>query len=370
MKIAYIFSDVYKSLQWEWASEELNARKIPHFFIIIDESPPLFIQEMKATGTKVYFIRHKKNYSYFINLIRIIKILKKEKSSVVHTSLPWGNLFGQMAAILTGINKRITTCENASWPHDFKSKKQEWIDRFTYWAASKIICTCDAAYEYLATRWKINQEKLELIYQGIKKEHYEHVSEERIQKMKKELNIRQEDFIVGMVARFEYWKGHIYVLEAMKKIVKNHPNIKLLIFGNKGSEYEKIMSKIKELNLSNNIFHKGIIDDPVTLFNTFHIHIHIPTSKFVETFGLNIIEGMASARTQILTKSGIAFTTAMHLKNSWVVDYCNSDQIAEAIIQLKENPELSKKLATKAQQDAFVYFDNTKKIDEYIDLYK
>src|SRR5258708_17931996 len=132
MKVAIITSHINKSLQWQWTSEGLAASGIEHLHIIINEQEPLLKTDLEILGIKVYWLRHRSSFSHFINLLRVIWILGKHRIDIVHTSLPYGNLIGQTAALLCGIRHRITTCENASWAEDFKSRKQRLIDKWTY----------------------------------------------------------------------------------------------------------------------------------------------------------------------------------------------------------------------------------------------
>ena len=97
-----------------------------------------------------------------------------------------------------------------------------------------------------------------------------------------------------MVARFEFWKGHIYAVEAMQNLVKEFPNVRLYIFGSKGEHYEKVMKIIKELKLEEYIIYKGFVKDNIVLYKIFDVHLHIPVKLQSETFGINIVEGMIS----------------------------------------------------------------------------
>lgn len=316
MKIAFITSHINKSLQWLWFAEELQKRNIEQVHIIINDFFPLLYDDLVQIGVKVYFLKHKHFFSHFINLYKTIKILKKHQVEIVHTSLPFGNLIGQIAAMLLNIKKRVTTCENASWAFDFKSKKQYLVDLCTYKLANKIIVTCKPAREFLENKWKIDKQKLVTIYQALKKEEYEKIDPERIERIKQLLKIKENDLIIGVIARLEFWKGHSYIIDAVKQIVKQYSSVKLFIFGSKGSAYQQIRNQIKKLNLQDHVFYIGFVDDPIALYQLLDIQIHVPVNKHVETFGLSIIEGMISKVPQILTRSGIAFETARHLKNA------------------------------------------------------
>ena len=222
--------------------------------------------------------------------------------------MPYGNAVGQVAAWIAGIKNRVTTCENASWAQDFKSSRHASIDKLTYQIAKKIIAVADSAKEYLKDRLHVNDNKLLTIYHGLKESEYDNVSPERIRKIKDQLQVNEDDFIVGVISRYEFWKGHEFINKAASILKQRNKekNIKILIFGSKGSYYDTAIQQVKDLGVEDVVISKGFIDDPVALFQIFDVHLHVPVNKYVENCGINIIEGMISERPQILTKSGYA----------------------------------------------------------------
>ncbi len=370
MKIAFVLSHITKSTQWLWFSEELKNRGVDHYFIIIEPEIPILKTDIEAHGIKVYFLKHSSVFSHVKNILKAKTIMLNEKTSLVHTSLPYGNLVGLAAARLAGIKNRITTCENASWAHDFKNKKQERIDRFTFNNVIKTIAVADSAYEYLLEHWHLPKEKLCVIYHGLKVSEYNSIQPERIEKIKKELALPDGTFLIGMLARLELWKGQEYAIKAMAEVKKIFPNIKLCIFGSEGQDKDLIFKLIKDLSLEDTVFFKGFINDPVALFQLFDIHLHIPINKYVENCGISIIEGMISSRPQILTLSGYAFQSAKHMENAYVVNYCDAHAVKQAIIELYNNKALREKLAANAYTTAIRDYSNDTKVTKHIQLYK
>jgi glycosyltransferase involved in cell wall biosynthesis len=371
LRLAIVSSHIDKSLQFEWYEEALKNKGIYHIHIIISQLPrePYLVKDLQNLGIEVYTLRHKNFLSLFTNTYKTIRLFRKHNINLVHTTLPYGNLVGQTAAILRGIGKRVTTCENVSWAYDFKSKKQWLIDTFTFRVAKKVIFVADSAVEYAHDHWKIAPQKINTIYHGLKQEVYENISAERINTLKEKLGVKPGDFIVGMIARMEFWKGHKYAIEAMQRVVAKDPSIKLFIFGSQGPDYEKIMSQIKNLHLEDHVFYKGFINDPVALFQIFDVHLHVPINKYVENCGISIIEGMVSARPQILTLSGYAAQSAKNKQNALVVDYCNAEAIAEAILNYRTNAQLAKSMAAQAKTDALASYSNEVKLSKHLDLY-
>jgi len=375
MNILYALSHINKSLQWQWFAEEMKTRGINQTYVIIDDGigkSSCLHEDLLKLGIESYFLPYRGKFDHVSNVFKTISIIKKCRPDVVHTSLPYGNAVGQLAAWLMGIKCRITTCENASWAHDFKSKRHEIIDKFTYMITQKIVTTSDSAREYLKSNFNLKDEKMFSIYHGLKESDYENVNEERIRKLKGELGINENDFVIGVIARYEFWKGHEFINRAASilKQRNKHKGVKILVFGSKGSYYDTAMNQISEMNIGDVVEYKGFIADTVALFRLFDIHLHVPVNKYIENGGINIIEGMISERPQILTRSGYAWQSAEHMKNAYVVDYQNADAIADAIEFLKDDRDAAIKLAAQAKKDAIKVYGLKTKVDRHLALYQ
>ena len=370
MKIAFVTSHINRSTQWIWFSDEMQKRGIQHIHIIINEFKPLLYDDLREGHIKVYYLKYTNKFSLITNFFRIIKIFLEQKIDVVHTELPYGNLLGLAAAYLCRIKMRITTCENTTWFSDFDSKKQELIDLITYFFSKRIIALTQDSYDFLNKHFNIPPRKLRIIHHSLKSSEYLDISDERVAAMRTELKIPSGIFIIGMVARFEYWKGHVYAIEAMKKLVAEFPHVRLYIFGSKGESFDLAMSKIKEYNLEDFVIYKGFVRDNIVLYKIFDIHLHIPITLQSETFGINIMEGMISGCAQVLTLSGISSFTARDGVNCLIVPYQSTEGVYQALKRLIRDDELRKKIGAQAKEDAIKHFRYSEKFDEHLELYE
>ena len=372
-RIAFISSHIHKSLQFEWYQEELKKNHIYNIHIIINTMPdkqPLLQEELNKLGITCYVLNYKNTLSFFKIFGQIRKIIKRHKLNLIHTTLPYGNLMGQLAALSLGIRGRITTCENASWAFDYNSKKQMIIDKFTFWSAKKVISVADTANDFLLGKWGLDPDKVIQINHSLKFDEYEGVTDDRIKKLKDQLEIKESDFIVGMISRTEFWKGHEYALAAMQNIIKKHPDIKLLICGSIGFDHQKMLDLISLYKLENNVKFIGFVNDSVAFLKLIKVQIHVPINKYVENCGISIIEGMAARTPQLLTLSGYSFQSAKHLRNAYVVDYCNSKEIEEGIEYLYSNYDRALSFGKQAYQDALKDYTIEIKYQKHMDLYK
>ena len=370
MRIAFVTSHINRSTQWIWFSDEMQKRGIQHIHIIINEYKPLLYDDLRDGNIKVYFLKYSNKFSLIIIFLRIIKIFLENKIDVVHTELPYGNLLGLGAAFLCRIKLRITTSENTTWFSDFDSKKQELIDRITYFLSKRVIALTQDSYEFLNQHFNIPPKKLRIIHHSLKPSEYLILTDEQTANLRSELKIPQGIFVIGMVARFEFWKGHIYAIEAMKKLVVEFPNARLYIFGSKGESFEKAMALIRKYKLEDYVIYKGFVRDNLVLYKIFDVHLHIPVTLQSETFGINIMEGMISGCAQVLTLSGISSFTSRDGKNCLVVPYKSSEAVYDALKKLISDDELRKRLGAQAKEDAIKHFRYSEKFDEHLILYE
>ncbi len=370
MKIAFLTSHINQSTQWNWFSDELINRGIPHIHIIINSNYPLLADDLKAMGVKVYYLKHTNFFHFFTNFFQVCYILLKNKITLVHTELPYGNLVGQISAWVCGIKLRVSTCGNTTWAYDFNNKKQLLIDKITYRLSKKIIALTEESKEFLIKNYHIPPEKLTIIHHSLRSGDYIFTDESRFIKLREELNLEPGTFIIGMVARFEFWKGHIFAIDAFRKLLMEYPDARLLIFGSKGESFDSVMRHIKNYDLQDHIIYKGFVSDNIALFRLFDVHVHVPIKSNSETFGINIMEGMISGCAQILTLAGISCFTARDEENCLVVPYSSSDAIYHALKRLINDADLRKRLGQQAKADALKNFQYSTKVQKHLDLYE
>lgn len=371
MTVLFCLSHIKKSLQWFWFAEQLKKEGINQVYVIIDinaDEDLYLCDDLAKLDLPVYKLPHTGKWSHIKNMLMVSDLVKEYNVDLIHSSLPFGNLVGQVAGRMAGLNKLVTTCENVSWAHDFNNKKQERLDKFTFNTAQRVIATSDIARKYLDENWDFDKSKLSTIYHGVKPADYE-VSPERVQAVReqlKDLNL-ENSFVVGVLSRFEFWKGHQFIIEAAR-LLKDYPEIRFFIFGVKGSFYDEAMQLIEEYGLEDKVVYGGFVNDTSALYQLFDVHLHVPIDEHVETGGITIIEGMMAQRPQILTLSGYAYQSARHMVNAYVVPFKDAEAIAKAVIFMKQNPEEAKRMAAQAKKDAYA-FSVQEKTRMHISLY-
>lgn len=157
---------------------------------------------------------------------------------------------------------------------------------------------------------------------------------------------RRADLQLVIVGRIEKFKGHYFLIEAMQKVVKVFPGIKLLILG-EGSTRKELEDQVEALNLGRNVDFLGFQPHPYSYISNSDVVI-LPS--LFEPFGLVYIEAFA------LKVPIVAFDTAAGneiMENdvtALMVPKGDSEQLAAKIIHLLQHPEERRRLSEAAYE--------------------
>ena len=211
--------------------------------------------------------------------LKVIKTLKKlfkaEKPDIVHCHAA---MSARIAAKFVKNTKIVYTRHSVFEPSKSISCGIGKIINGTVnnFFADKIIAVADAAKDNL-TKTGVNENKIIVVKNGV------------VPLNKTERTI-SETFVMGIAARLTEVKGHIYILEALKKLVDDGFNVKLKIAGTGPFEWE-IRKKAEELNISRYVEMLGFVED-VEKFNN-SIDLSLNASFGTEATSLSLLEGVS-----------------------------------------------------------------------------
>ena len=153
---------------------------------------------------------------------------------------------------------------------------------------------------------------------------------------------------VLMVARYNDAKGYEYMVEAWQSVHERHPDWILNVYGS-GELHDEVVRWIQERGLSGSI----ILHDPVDNIMDKYLEssIFVMSSRY-EAFPMVLLEAMACG------VPCVSFDCPYGPRNiirngedGILVDYLNSQALADSICQLIENEPLRKKFGVKARQN-------------------
>ena len=207
---------------------------------------------------------------------------------------------------------------NAEWNKKIKSILN---------TADHIITPSKSNYDKLM-QLDISDDKVSVIYNGYNSNLFEDVS---TNKAKEKLNLPEDKKIILSVGNLELVKGHKYLIEAMKEVIKREENITCLIVGS-GSQKKNVNSLIDRLSLSKYI--KLVGEKPhneVPLWmNACDVFV-LPSLN--ESFGIVQVEAMACGKPVVATFNGGSEEVIVNEKLGILVEPKDANELANAILK-------------------------------------
>lgn len=343
-KIAIIISGVdYRYVAFEWLVNFINHNKFHLYFITIDCESETFNSFLRSHQIKNYRLDYlgESRIKLLQTVYKVYKVLRKEKTDIVHTHVFDANLIGLTAAWFARIPKRIYTRHYSTATYILEGKRVKW-DKYINRIATNIVAVSEIVKEVLVLREGVPGNKITMIHHGFDLSEFENLDENRITKLKSKYNPNNNFPVIGVVSTFQELKGIRYIISAFQEILTDFPNALLVLANAKGKDQNEFYSLLESGIPKSSYITIPFERDLFSLFKLFNVFIHVPIDKNVEAFGQVYIEAMASGIPMVITKSGIANEIFTHKINAYIVDYKNSNQIAKGVNEILMNDELTK----------------------------
>lgn len=225
-------------------------------------------QEIRA---EFFPVEMRKSYSLKA-IWQLYKIIKKERIDIVSTHSGKDAWLGVIAARLAGV-KAIRT----------RHLQTPISSPLSYNLHDKVVCVSDFVKEDLAKRG-VQKGRLCTIHTGVDVSKY---APHREGILRRELGLREEEILVGIVAVLRGAKGHKLLLEAFAKL--SSPMARLVIIGD-GPQRENIALIVEQLNLQERVVMLGHREDVAKIMPDLDIFV-LPSS--MEALGTAILEASA-----------------------------------------------------------------------------
>lgn len=267
------------------------------------------------------------------------KIFKKEKPDIVHTHAA---MSARIAAFLSGVRVRIHTRHSTFAPRPILTgfPLRNVCGFINNTLSTQMIAVSESTKDNL-TAMGANPKKIEVVINGA--EPLREVSNEEIVELRSQLGINESDFVVGMSARLEEVKGHIYLVEAARILhERGCENLKVLIIGTGTTEHE-LKAKTAEYGLADCVLFPGFVSDVAPYIKLMDVIINC--SFGTEATSMALLEAMSLAKPAIATDYGGNSFIIENGKNGYIIPQKSASNLAEAIQKLMDSPEKLSEMA-------------------------
>lgn len=301
----------------------------------------LLIQKMIQCEVKVIEMPMRREIRIIKDLILIFKICRliyKRKYTIVHAhSSKAGGIF-RLAAWLCKVSFIYYT------PHGFYFQGKCGLERYIYTSIEKLLGRITShliiSENELNTVIKNNivaEKKIYMINNAIDINEYKCQTE--IDKIKNDIGIPIENFVVGAIGRLVIQKDWETYLFSAQEVIMNYPNTTFILAG-EGEQECRIRDLISKLNLMKNVLLTGYVKDISKIFGV--IDILVNTSIW-EGLPYIFLEAMIYKKPIIATCE-----ENREIINDGITGYIlpkrDYVKIANKVITLIENKELAREM--------------------------
>lgn len=312
------------------------------------------------------------HYHYFItqnflpNLRSIVTFLVYDRPDIIHTNFASLGLLAIFKRYILRIPFIFTSHGiPESW------LQLSFIDKIAYTIeyyllsfvasrASAVVAVSGYVKAMLKMRYNINSE---VIYHGIDVDKFKRNDKTR---SRSKLGYKQTSFITLFVGKMHPYKDPLTLIKSISKAIEKNPNLLLVAVGD-GDLYDDVKKEVIRLDLLNyvEILREVSNKKLKILYNVADAFV-LPSVS--EAFGITLLEAMASGVPVIASNSGAC---AEVIGNAGLLfDRGNYIELAEKILSLSYDKELSRNLSEAGLKRAKETFSWEDKIDQYLKLYK
>lgn len=293
-------------------------------------------------------------------VLQIRKFIKGKSIDLIHCHGYKANFYGLMAAAFTR-SPLITTCHN--WiGTGFKMKLYERLDKIILRRFKVIIAVSDGIKsEILDSR--IPKSKISVINNGIDMSRFTGV---RNINLRGEFKIDPSCKVVGTIGRLSKEKGHSYLLQAAKEVLKRFPDTVFWIVGD-GTLKEKLKDQTKAIGLEDKVVFTGFRRDIPEILSSMDVFV-LPS--LMEGLPMVLLEAMAARKPVIATEVGEIPKILEQGKLAVLVKPKDVRGLAEAIVSVLEAENKINGITQNSYNKVKDNYSSEKMADKYFEVYQ
>ena len=314
-----------------------------------DAGVPVAAVDFPASGRLLRFIGELKD------LIRLHKI------TLLHSNSNYDRTAGAIAAALCGV-RHVTNVHSF---HSIQFNLTHWMrNRF---ATDRIIVDGYCVRDLLAAEDGIPPAKVSVLHLGVNPDVMKKDDAAR-RRIRLEFGIRDDEIVVGNVARMVPMKGQEFLIEAFARVVRHNGRARLLIVGD-GEQRRTLETLARSSGAEARVIFAGFRDDLIALYSAFDIYAHSSVEGGGETFPFAVLQALAQELPAVVTRVGDVAEMIAEGENGYVVPDRDAGALAGPIQALCEDAELRRRMAANSRERLLRLFTTGRMVDDVEGIY-
>jgi len=245
------------------------------------------------------------------------------------------------------------------------------IHRRTLAKANRLIAVSNAVARQLSSQRLVADQKIALVPNGIAVDRF-------VQACKSfdrpafllANNLPQHCLFVGSIGELRKLKRHADLIKAARIVADKVPEAHFVIAGvdtsPDGATRKELIQLVKHLKLEDRVHLLGWLDDAENLLCALDVFV---SASETESFGLSIVEAMASGTAVVATRTDGAQEVVEDGITGVLVNIGNIEELADAIVRLLQDKKLRQDMSERSQAAAKMRFTLGRMVDEIEKVY-
>lgn len=228
----------------------------------------------------------------------------------------------------------------------------------------KIICISDAEKRSALDKKICRDDKLQVIFNGVDIEAYENGVHGVV--TRKDLNIPEDAFVVGMVGRMSPQKAPDVFVKMAKRVKDEVSNAHFIIVGN-GNQEAEIRKYAENNGFSDSLHITGWVDNPMSYVELFDVACLL--SRW-EGFGLALPEYMMAGKPIVASRVDAIPNIIRDGENGLLIEVDDDVRASEAVMRIYQEGGLKGRLVTQGLEDVHNRFNARRVSEEHGKLFE
>ena len=280
----------------------------------------------------------------------ILRLLVREKPTIVHTHTYKAGILGCWAAKMAGVPIIVHTPHGHVFYGHFSPLVTKFfiiIERFTAFIIDRMVALTEGERnDYIA--FSVSKpDKMVTIHSGVDIDLYTRAGVD-IEEKKRSLGLYPQRLIVGAIGWLLPIKGPMHLLKAMKSVWESNPDTQLVFVG-KGDQEEELKTETFRMGASSKVRFLGWRYDIPEIMQAIDILV-LPSLN--EGMGRVLVEAMAAGRPVVASNVCGIPDLVRHGQNGFLVSPGDVNGLCTAIIRLLNDQKIREEMGRRGRSAA------------------
>lgn len=287
------------------------------------------------------------------------KLLRAENVVLIHAHEFSAIVYGWIVARLAGVPFVGTVHgKNYFWEKLRRRLAYRLVSR-----SGRLVTVSEDLKQFLISAVGLSEARIQVIYNGIGNS--SSVNDGDVDRCRAELDLKPGDPVIGAVGSLYPVKGHTYLLDAMPALIRQHPNITLLLIGS-GDLEVGLKEQARRQGVEGRVRFLGLRKDIPRLLAVMDVFV-MPSLS--EGHSLALLEAMLAGRPVVASRVGGNSELVLEGETGILVPSKDPEALTEAVHRLLDNRAMREAFGQRATRRVQQQFSARLMTDGYKRVY-